>query len=145
MTRDDSHDRIVSFASSSSGQSNVTVKPPSNAKKKAPPARAASISSPPSRKATPKPLRMNENGKSRWVAVCFLRLFPPSPLRQLLFVWVSGCVCVCPRPRPRPRPRPPCLVLPAKPVGRSFRLPGPVVLPEGLWLSVARLHARRCV
>ena len=98
MTRDDSHDRVVSFASSSSGQSNVPVKPTSNAKKKAPPARAASVSSPPSRKATPKPLRMNENGKTRWVAACFLCLLslppPPSPLLQLLFVRVSVCVRV---------------------------------------------------
>lgn len=56
MTRDDSNNgRISSFASSSSGQSSITVKPTARS-------RSASASSS-SKKAAPKPLRTGEHGK----------------------------------------------------------------------------------
>ncbi|KAK9420948.1 putative Adenylate cyclase [Seiridium unicorne] len=60
MTRDDGHGRISSFASSSSGQSSVTVRPNNT------PGRSASVSVA-GKKATPKPLRTaNENAKIRY-------------------------------------------------------------------------------
>ncbi|KAK8048574.1 adenylate cyclase [Apiospora phragmitis] len=62
MTRDDSQARITSFASSSSGRSSMTLKAGTGNESPAP-SRSASVSAV-SKKATPKPLRVNENGKT---------------------------------------------------------------------------------
>ncbi|KAK6842693.1 adenylate cyclase [Apiospora arundinis] len=62
MTRDDNQARITSFASSSSGRSSLTLKPGAGNESPAP-SRSASVSAV-SKKATPKPLRVNENGKT---------------------------------------------------------------------------------
>ncbi|KAK7952445.1 adenylate cyclase [Apiospora aurea] len=62
MTRDDSQARITSFASSSSGRSSMTLRAGAGNESPAP-SRSASVSAV-SKKATPKPLRVNENGKT---------------------------------------------------------------------------------
>ncbi|KAK8125749.1 adenylate cyclase [Apiospora kogelbergensis] len=62
MMKDDSQARITSFASSSSGRSSMTLKPGAGNESPAP-SRSASVSAV-SKKAAPKPLRVNENGKT---------------------------------------------------------------------------------
>ncbi|KAI1259273.1 protein phosphatase 2C [Xylariaceae sp. FL1019] len=79
MTRDDG--RISSIASSSSLQSNITVKPPT-------PSRSASTSASTSR-AVPKPIKTGENGRSR-LHKEDAQISPTSPIGHRLTLSPSG-------------------------------------------------------